>query len=92
VGSVDLGIDRSQGGPDHAGFRPGDCQVGPKVGMGVSTLFLSRYLMVVGPSILVLAPDWSRVCFFGLVRCHGHVGACVAHVATWPGAGPTGSM
>jgi hypothetical protein len=30
-----------------------------------------------GPWICVLAPDWSRVCFFGSIRCHGHVGSCV---------------
>jgi hypothetical protein len=34
------------------------------VGMGVFALFLARYLVVVGPWIRVLAPDWSRVCFF----------------------------
>jgi hypothetical protein len=88
VGSADLGIGRSRGGPDRAGFCPGECQVGPKVGMGVFALFLSSYLMVVGPWIRVLALDWSRVCFFGLVRCHGHVGACIAarrHVA-WCGS------
>jgi hypothetical protein len=84
------GIDWSWGGPDRTGFRPGDCQVGSKVGMGVFALFLARYLVVVGPWIRVLALDWSRVCFFRSVRCHGHVGACVAarrHVA-W--CGPTG--
>jgi hypothetical protein len=46
--------------------------------MGVFALFLARYLMVVGPWIRVLAPDWSRAYFFESVRCHGHVGACVA--------------
>jgi hypothetical protein len=54
------------------------------VDMRVFALFLARYLVVVGPWIRVLAPDWSRVCFFGSMRCHGHVGACVAarrHVA-----------
>jgi hypothetical protein len=88
VGLAGLGIGRSWGGTDHAGFHPGDCQVGPKVGMGVFALFRSRYLMGVGPWIRMLAPDWSRVCFFGSVRCHGHVGACVAahlHVA-WCGS------
>jgi hypothetical protein len=56
--------------------------------MGVFTVFLTSYLMVVGPWIRVLAPDWSRVCFFWLMRCHDHVGSCVAarrHVA-WCGS------
>jgi hypothetical protein len=69
-------------------FSSSDCQVGPKAGMGVFAVFLSSYLVVVGPWIRVFAPDWSRVCFFGLMRCHGHVGACVAarrHVA-WCGS------
>jgi hypothetical protein len=52
--------------------------------MGVFLVFLACYLVVVGPWIHVLAPDWLRVCLFGSMRCHGHVGACVAahrHVA-----------
>jgi hypothetical protein len=60
--------------------------VGPKVGMGVFAVFLACYLVVVGPWIRVLAPDWSEVCFFGSMRCHRHVGACVAarrHVACY---------
>jgi hypothetical protein len=88
VGSADLGISRSQRGPDSIGFRPGDCQVGLKVAMGVFALFLSFYLVVVGLWIRELAPDWSRVCFFGPVRSHGHVGACVTvcrHMA-WCGS------
>jgi hypothetical protein len=31
----------------------------------------------VAPWIRVLAFDWSKVCFLGSMRCHGHVGACV---------------
>jgi hypothetical protein len=65
-----------------------DCQVGPTVGMGVDAVFLASYLVVVGPWICVLAPDWSRVCLFGLMMCHGHMGSCVAacrHVA-WCGS------
>jgi hypothetical protein len=49
VGSADLGGHRSWGGPDRAGFCPGDCQVGPKVGTGVFALFLAHYLVVMGP-------------------------------------------
>jgi hypothetical protein len=71
-------VGRSRGGPNHVGFHPGDCHVGPKVGMGVFTVFLASYLMVVGSWIFVLAFDWSRVCFFGSMRCHGHVDSCVA--------------
>jgi hypothetical protein len=87
VGSADLGIGRSRGGPNRISFRPSDCQVSPKVGMGVFVLFLSRYLMVVGPWIRVLSPDWSRV-YFGSVRCHGHVGVCVVahHHVAWCGS------
>jgi hypothetical protein len=88
VGLADLWGRPIQSGPDRAGFRPTDCQVGPKVGTGVFALFLACYLVVVGPWICVLASDWSRVCLFGSVRCHGHVGACVAarrHVA-WFGS------
>jgi hypothetical protein len=68
--------------------RPGDCQVGPKVGMGVFAVFLTRYLVFVEPWIHVLSPDWSRVCFFGSMRCHGHVDACVAahHHVAWCGS------
>jgi hypothetical protein len=54
------------------------------VGMGVLEVFLASYLVVVGPWIHVLAPDWSRVCFFGLIMCDGHMDSCVAarrHVA-----------
>jgi hypothetical protein len=54
----------------------------------VLAVFLTRYLVVVGPWIRVLAPDWSRVCFFGSMMCHGHVDSCVAtrrHVA-WCGS------
>jgi hypothetical protein len=51
------GFGQSRGGLDRASFRPGDCQVGPKVRMGVFALFLSRYLVVVGSWIRVLAPN-----------------------------------
>jgi hypothetical protein len=78
------GVSRSRGGPDGAGFCPGSYQVGPNLVMEVFTVFLTCYLMVVGPSIHVLAPYWSKVCFLGSMRCHGHMGTCVAancHVA-----------
>jgi hypothetical protein len=82
------GIGRPRGSSVRISFRLGDCQVVPKVGMGVFAVFLSCYLVVVGPWIRMLAPDWSRVCFFGLMRCHGHVGACVAarHHVAWCGS------
>jgi hypothetical protein len=88
VGSADLGVGRSWGGPDRVGFHPGEYQVGPKVGMGVFTVSLASYLVAVGPWIHVLAPDWSRVCFFVSMPYHGHMGACVVarrHVA-WCGS------
>jgi hypothetical protein len=82
------GVGRSRGGPHRAGFRPGDCHVGPKVGMGLFAVFLDRYLMVAGHWIHVLALDWSRVCFFGSLRCHGHMSACVAacRLVAWCGS------
>jgi hypothetical protein len=73
--------------PGAALFTPLFVQVGPKVGMRVLTVFLASYLVVVGPWIRVLAPDWSRVCFFGSMMCHVHVDSCVAaphHVAWCP--------
>jgi hypothetical protein len=65
--------------PGAALFTPLFVQVGPKVGMRVLAVFLASYLVVVGPWIRVLAPDWSRVCFFGSMMCH------VQHLTTWPG-------
>jgi hypothetical protein len=79
MGSAELGIGRRLGSSVRAGFRPGDCQVGPKVGLGVFAAFLARFCGEVGPWIRVL--DWSKVCFFGSMRCHGHMASCVpAHL------------
>jgi hypothetical protein len=90
----------SQGGVGRPGGRsilgwPWSCRFssrwlpsGSKVGMGVFTVSLASYLVAVGPWIHVLAPDWSRVCFFVSMTYHGHMGACVVarrHVA-WCGS------
>jgi hypothetical protein len=83
-GSAELGMGRSPGSSVHKSFRLGDCQVGPKVGLGLFAVFLAHFYGEVGPWICVLALDWSKVCLFGSMRCHRHVGACVAarrHVA-----------
>jgi hypothetical protein len=88
MGSAELGIGRPPSSSVRVGFRPSDCQVGPKVDMGLFAVFLARYIMVVVSWIRVLTPNWSRVCLFGSMRCHEHVGACVAarrHVA-WCGS------
>jgi hypothetical protein len=78
MGSAKLGIDQSPSSSARTGFHPGDCQVGPKVGLGVFAAFLARFCGELGPWIRLLAPDWLMGCFFGSMSCHGHVGAGVA--------------
>jgi hypothetical protein len=88
MGSAKLGIVRSPSSSVRTSFRPGDFQVGPKFGLGVFAAFLARFRGEVGPWTHILAPHWSKLCFFGSMRCHGHVGACVEarrHVA-WRGS------
>jgi hypothetical protein len=87
-GRPTCGVGWSLGSSFRAVFRLGDCQVGLTVGMGVLAVFLASYLVVVGPRIRVLTPDWLRVCFFGSMMCHVHMDSCVAacrHVA-WCGS------
>jgi hypothetical protein len=68
--------------PRVAPFAPSFVQVtakvGLKVGMVVLAVFLAYFRGEVGPWIRVLAPDWLKVCFHGSMRCHGHMGSCVA--------------
>jgi hypothetical protein len=52
--------------------------------MWVFAVFLGHFRGEVDAWICVLAPDWSKVCFLGLMKCHGHMETCVAacrHVA-----------
>jgi hypothetical protein len=82
------GVSRSPGGSFRAAFHQGDCQVGPNVGMGVFVVFVAHLHGEVGPWIRILVHDWSKVCFLGSMRCHGHVDSCVTvrrHVA-WCGS------
>jgi hypothetical protein len=90
-GQPTCGVGRSLGSSFRAVFRPGDCQVGPRRVWGVLAVFLASYLLVVGPWIRVLALDWSRVCFFGSMMCHGHMDSCVVarrHVGLCGTTGP----
>jgi hypothetical protein len=48
MGSAELGDRPIPDSSVRAGFRRSDCQVGPKVDMGVFAVFLACYLMVVG--------------------------------------------
>jgi hypothetical protein len=51
MGSAKLGIDQSPSSSARTGFHPGDCQVGPKVGLGVFAAFLARFCGELGPWI-----------------------------------------
>jgi hypothetical protein len=77
MGLAELGIGRSSGSSIRTRFRLGDYQVGPKVGLGVFVAFLACFYGERGPWTCVLAPNWRKLCYFGSMRCHSHVGACV---------------